>query len=177
MVQCVDMDIAGIIFDARRNMYRIAENTNVGCIGTFLATCFEFADSFSLTEGYRETDESKEMLKSLKPYLIKTLETEHWFSYYVTPLNKKRVHIFKACPESREILMRLYTGLFLDGVEEWVIPEDLCFFINKKMFLGTVSHEIICFLYPVDDEMALAFKGICDWEEVDDISAEQIVYD
>ncbi|MCR5374946.1 MAG: hypothetical protein K6E39_06240 [Lachnospiraceae bacterium] len=141
----------------------------------FLDVCFSYADTFSLTKGYFVDAETEKMLDRLKPYLIKDIKTTHWFSYYVLPDNKKHVHIFRVCSESREIVTELYKSLFF-GMGEGPL-EDICFFKDKKLFIGTVSHESICFLYPINDEMALAFKGICDWEEVDDISAEQIVYD
>lgn len=155
-------------------MYRTEENIENEQLREFLDVCFSYADVFSLTKGYFADAETEKMLDRLKPYLIKDIKTTHWFSYYVMPDNKKHVYLFKVCPESREIVIELYKSLLFGMGDEPL--EDLCFFRDKKLFLGTVSHERICFLYPVNDEMALAFKRICDWEEVDDISAEQIVY-
>ncbi|MBR0434784.1 MAG: hypothetical protein IJK13_02115 [Lachnospiraceae bacterium] len=156
-------------------MYRTEENIENGQLREFLDVCFSYADVFSLTKGYFADAETEKMLDRLKPYLIKDIKTTHWFSYYVMSDNKKHVYIFKVCSESREIVIELYKSLLFGMGDEPL--EDLCFFRDRKLFLGTVSHERICFLYPVDDEMTLAFKRICDWEEVDDISAEQIVYD
>ena len=54
--------------------------------------------------------------------------------------------------------------------------EDLCFFRNGTLLLGTVSHERICMAYPEDNELAQRFRdAICGWGEADDLEQEHIM--
>ena len=141
-----------------------------------LTECFNTADTFSLTEGPKLYPEGKALLDALQPYSIKTIETQHWFSYYVPESCKKRVYIFKVCEESAMALREFYKGLFVDEDTRWTTLEDLCFFLNKKLLLGTVTHEYICYFYPLTEAIKERFKGLCDWQEVEDDLNELISY-
>ena len=74
-----------------------------------------------------------------------------------------------------------YRGLFLEDwsgrLPRWVPSmEDLCFFRNGTLLLGTVSHERICIAYPEDGELAQRFQdAICGWGEADDLEQEHIM--
>lgn len=142
-----------------------------------LAECINTADTFSLTEGPKLYPEGKALLDALQPYLIKTIETQHWFSYYVPKSCKKRVYIFKVCEESVTALKEFYKGLFVDEDTRWTTLEDLCFFLNKKLVLGTVTHEYICYFYPPTEELNEQFKELCDWQEAEDNLNERISYE
>ena len=61
----------------------------------------------------------------LAPFRLTALEVCHWFCYYVPAGHGKKVHIFRACPESREILIELYGTLFLNPGSRRDLLEDL----------------------------------------------------
>lgn len=140
-----------------------------------ISACFKFADTFSLTEnGWLkscEQEESIQLLRSLNPYHIKTLHTDHWFCYYVPKGYEKEVYLFRATPESRDILLSAYNRIFHDGVL-WKEPEDLCFFQSGQLIFGSVSHENICFVYDADLGKLLQPYGV--WEQIPDEEKEQI---
>ena len=54
------------------------------------------------------------------------------------------------------------------------LPEDLCFFINDRLLLGTVSHEYLCYAYPPTDEIEKKFMKLGNWVKVDYCESEHI---
>lgn len=120
------------------------------------------------------------MEQALAPYLLHRLKTTRWFCYYTTKSNPQHVQIYPLNERTKELLRTYYRGLFLDDWSEagrhWIPSlEDLCFFQNGKLLLGTVSHEHICGAYPEDEALAQRFKdAIPGWEESDRFIDEQI---
>ena len=55
------------------------------------------------------------------------------------------------------------------------LPEDMCFFVDNKLFLGTVSHENICEVYPPAEEIKKQLLKIGEWEELNDDKEQQII--
>lgn len=91
-------------------MLTLMDNLKSGDFNRLIDECINIADMFSLTEGPKLYPEGKALLDALQPYLIKTIETQHWFSYYVPESCKKRVYIFKVCEESVTALKEFYKG-------------------------------------------------------------------
>jgi hypothetical protein len=54
------------------------------------------------------------------------------------------------------------------------LPEDLCFFMQNELLLGTISHEGICYAYPPSEQISDSLKKLGDWQEVDYIKEEHI---
>ena len=44
------------------------------------------------------------------------------------------------------------------------LPEDICFFIEDKLFLGTVSHENICDVYVPSEEIKKQLLKLGEWD-------------
>ena len=57
------------------------------------------------------------------------------------------------------------------------LPEDICFFNGNELFLGTLSHEYICDVYPPSDEIREKLLECGDWEEIDETNLKQYEFD
>ena len=140
-----------------------------------ISICFKFADLFSLTKnGWitpKEEKESTDLMQRLLPYHIETRHTDRWFCYRVPDEQKIETYLFRATPESQKILLTSYNCMFNDGVI-WRVPEDLCFFKEGKLVLGSVSHENICYVY--DEELAKKLQGCGKWEDIPEEENERI---
>ena len=137
--------------------------------------CFEKATSFSLSKHvYPEITCNTETL--LKPYIIKEFMVNDWFGY---PGMEKpfRVFLYEANETTKNIIKSHYTGIFIRKlindyprkgnsdleIEDAIVFEDLCFFHDKKMFLGTVSHELICVVNLLDEAFAQEVLPLTRW--------------
>ena len=116
----------------------------------YVSACFNIADTFSLTKNgwstAQESLESERVLKILAPYHICTINTVRWFCQSVPPGHEKEVYLFRATEASKKILLSMYRSIFYDD-SVWMTPEDLCFFKNRKLVSGSLTHERICFVY------------------------------
>lgn len=75
------------------------------------------------------------LLKSLAPYLVTTVKTNHWFCYYVTGATLKKVYVYSANEQTKKLLLGTYDNLFLfDDNGKIETPEDLCFFKENTLF-------------------------------------------
>lgn len=136
--------------------------------------CFKRADIFSLTQN---DSLHQKVLGELAPFLIKEIKVQHWFCYYVPQGYEKNVFLFRAALETRKIILSNYHSLFFKDSEKWELPEDLCFFKNNRLLLGTVTHEDICYAYPDTREFADFLKQIGNWRELPDNYEEMITLD
>lgn len=141
-----------------------------------ISTCFEFADTFSLTRNNwlkpDEQENSLHLLQRLEPYHIETRHTNHWFCYYVPKEANIELYLFHATADAKIVLLSAYSQMFNDGVL-WTVPEDLCFFKNGRLIFGSVSHENICFVY--DEELGAQLRNCGEWESVAAEESEQIL--
>lgn len=156
-------------------MYSLNRNISGPHFVDLISACFDYADVFSLSQNRWfdiETERSINLLKQLNPFQINVLEVNHWFCYYVPKENAVKVHLFRATPEAKNIILSVYGKLFFDGAA-WEEPENICFFRNGRLVLGSVSHEKMCHLY--DSELWLALKNHEFWECVPDEANEQII--
>ena len=108
----------------------------------------------------------------MSPYHLRDLETNHWFCYYTPEDRPRKVHLFQITPETRSIVLSAFKKLFFDD-KAWEEPEDICFFRNNRLILGSVSHEQMCYLYDLDLWQLLRAKNF--WECVPDEEAERII--
>lgn len=139
-----------------------------------LLESIEVSDVFSLTVGPFEGQNSDVLRQQLEPYLLRTIKTQHWFSYYVPTGYEITVNLYQSCEETKKILKQSYHRLLGRSPERVTNLEDICFFQNGKLFLGTVSHEYICFAYPPNNQFYDTLTKICSWDIVDDVTDEQI---
>ncbi len=158
-------------------MYSLLTNISGQPFEKFISFCFENADVFSLTKsswpGAGKSNEFIRVMQLLSPYHTNTVHTNHWFCYRVPEGYDIEIYLFTATAESKRIILEQYDSLFYQD-KAWDKPEDLCFFQNGRLTVGSVSHERICFLYPQTKEW-MALTELCGtWEEVPDEAEEQI---
>ena len=140
-----------------------------------LTESIAISDVFSLTEGpFKELD-SDELRQQLEPYLLRTVKTRHWFCSYVPAGYEKKVNLYRSCEETKQILIQSYHRLLGESPEPTTNLENICFFRDGKLFLGTVSHEYMCYAYPPDNKFYDILMNICPWGLVDDALDEQII--
>lgn len=113
-----------------------------------LGLCFQHCRYFSFTES--QISHADTMFQNrLSQNIYAVISASHWFRHYTLPDNPMRRIIYHANNETFSILNKHCRRLFLfDGRGSHLswnqTLEDLCFFANDKLFLGTVSHEYIC---------------------------------
>lgn len=117
--------------------------------------CLHKSKFFSLTY-HSYPGKTNELITELFKYRYRRIKTTQWFSYTRLPDNPLEIFLYPSNSSTMAILKRYYTGFFLDNVYDKTLQwtqslEDLCFFGEDKLIMGTVSHEMICNVYPPDD--------------------------
>ena len=156
-------------------MMSLKAELSIALQNKILLESMALSDVFSLTEGPFEGRNTDVLRHQLEPYLLHTVNTQHWFSYYVPAGYEIKVNLYRSCEETSRILARLYPQLLGRSRESVTNLEDICFFQNGKLFLGTVSHEYICYAYPPNNKFHDVLMNICPWDVVDDALDEQII--
>lgn len=143
-----------------------------------LDICFQNSEVFTLTKNRwqmgSEYDDSSNILCVLSPYLITTIHTSHWFSNYVPECSPLEVYLFQVNDQTKKVVLEEYDRLF-SGETYFRKPEDICFFENGTLVLGTVLHEKICFAYKEDESFVSLLKQVGQWEFQADKVDEQIL--
>jgi hypothetical protein len=144
-----------------------------------LEVCFQQSDCFSLSVGGWQ-NRIDTMQQELEPHILKKKVTKSWFGYYPLLTDAEvtattRI-LYPVNDVTKSIIEKYCDNLWLRSE----IPgqtqslEDLCFFSDDKLILGTVSHEYICQAYPSDDSFKLKlFEVYNHWKAGNDF-AEQI---
>ena len=146
----------------------------------FIDLCSSHAAFFSLTRAPWTQSTDANLETELQPHLITTLKCTKWFCYHVTEKNMLEISIYRATSESIEIILQHLSNLFVDehhGAcphEPRPTLEDLCFFGTEKLFMGTVSHEYICHVFPPDKDFEQALPQFGKWSWHEDVINEQI---
>ena len=152
----------------------LVEDPNSSCI-ELLRLCCQYADAFSLTKNrWKDTDESNRIFDALSPYLTTTIQTCHWFCNYVPENNPLEVQLYRVNEQSMKIVCTEYDRLFSECTF-LNKPEDVCFFADGKLLMGTVLHEKICFVYEENESFVSLLKQAGQWEYQIDKADEQIV--
>lgn len=160
----------------------------------FLEICFSHSDAVSFSKriltGYDNQPSGIEQL--LEPYLIKCLYPQKWYGYPVIsdPLAEL---VYTADSETLQIISSCYTDLFLKNKKKLpntkfdsigYLPkhasplEDICFWQDKRMLVGSLSHEFICSTNYIDDEFASQLQSAADFTILDNpvCCIEEITY-
>lgn len=150
----------------------------------FIECCFQYSTHFTLTHargnGFRNSDIQQEIFSKLEKYFVEEIKTTNWFYIGVSENDPLVINLYKTCEESRQIILTYFNNIFLGyATNNFSLPEDICFFCNQMMIVGTSSHEEYCEIYPLDDGMSnimLTFSDIyetadCFGEERIDLSA------
>jgi len=133
---------------------------------SFLEMCVSRSDSFSLniTPGY--WGKYTRLSRALKPYHIATIDTQKWFGYNYNniPHEELRIYmhqnIYKSTPEVIAIIRKSIKEIFFNReLNPFAnIPtqdvDDICFFKDGKMIMGSISHERMLYMdsevFPLD---------------------------
>lgn len=111
------------------------------------------SDSFSVTviieKPYSRQPQRFNQCEQFRDFII-----EYYFDYKTWPVDflgrlKHQILILCRCnKESREMLLKM-PNIF---IPENNMPEDICFYRNSKLWLATVSHERIAYIFDARKE-------------------------
>lgn len=131
-----------------------------------LNLCFQYADTFSLTDYPPENADIKNHIDALNPFQIKSLYSQEWFYERAIDI-PFHVRIYRTAAKAKEVLLDTVEDLFLTPKSGNAISvNDLCFFREGKALLGTITHEYYCLVYCPDAEFERKLKRIGRWIEV-----------
>lgn len=116
--------------------------------------------SFTINEDYRGIDPQRQQRKNplrdaLKPYFVQKFSTYTWYGWVDRELE---IFVYRCCPETREILAEYCPELFIQSIRDHYTVirhpefEDLCFYRDGRMTLGSLSHEYMCTVYPPEND-------------------------
>ncbi len=133
---------------------------------SFLNLCFSESDVFTLSSYSEEEGTCTLLYNDLKKYKIATIETLKWFGYDYThaPAKELRVimheNFYPTRTELIPIITNRITEIFFDRgltpvpYDRLQNVEDICFFKEGKMIMGSISHECMLFMdsevFPLD---------------------------
>ena len=145
----------------------------------FLRTCFFHSTYFTLSKvippGYELVPNAAEA--QLSQHLLKTISPKRWYGYGQICENMVQC-VYHANDESLQILCSSYLDIFLVSRKKLKkVPvdtvgwkpkrvstfENLCFFSNANMILGTVSHECICSTNSIDKDFSDELMKVGNW--------------
>ena len=139
---------------------------------------FAHSDCFTLTWQSSDCPETPEwnrrqeaFLARLAPWQTGRISTSRWFWIRVSPRRPLSVLLYSAAPGARQVLADTFHDLFLAAGEDcfW-LPEDLCFFSQGRLWLGTSSHEYHASAYPRSRNEAEALMALAPWQEKEETS-------
>lgn len=137
----------------------------------FLDGCFARSTAIALTKDCVRTSwyqKTGSLERALRPWLSRKFLAKRWFGYAPAraihcPPFEIEVQLYPASDEVKRAILACYQDLFLsyplregDGGAEGkycYALGDLSFFRGDRMFLGTVSHESICMVRPIDSDL------------------------
>ncbi|HEY8361987.1 MAG TPA: hypothetical protein VIK77_03770 [Tissierellaceae bacterium] len=168
-------------------MLELEENIKNEKFYKLLDLCFKVSTYFSFTENSLEkfvkSENHANFLKKLEPFFVKSYKVNHWHAhYYISKGNERNVYIFRIDDLAKQVIKDEFDNIFLlkeiNGKKNFTdLPEDLCFFLNKKLFLGTVTHGFICTAYPFSEKIYKDLLELGKWKTVKYSDEEQIMLD
>ncbi len=144
-----------------------------------LKYCFDEADCFSLSKWDRPSY-SNYVEDMLEPYCIDKVKVTRWFAYNGADTIAEM--IYETSEETLKIVSEYYQDVFLENRKrvpkkkyeqigkQYLYPsilEDMCFFKNKQMILGTLSHEYICVARCISHDFEHKLLSIAPWKRTD----------
>lgn len=147
---------------------------------SFLELCFKNATFFSFNQALWANSTNKDLQIELEPFLIKEMFTPKWFGYDYSeapPEDQRqvKVYLYKAESGAKNILLKYFSDIFLRTFRNGVLQdslqtiEDLCFFSQESIFVGTVSHEYLLGVFPPNEEFEIFVKQLGDWKDTNQV--------
>ena len=152
---------------------------------TMLDACLNDCEYFTLTrssytyeEGYIESVKqvrgNKIIVVDLKAefsdFLLNDYDTRNWYGYLMPRfLNDGfflNVSVYRFNNITKSKIKNTFPNIFLRDENHVFLYEDICFFENGKLLLGTVSHAAACTIYPTSEAQLLKFKELASWNEI-----------
>lgn len=143
----------------------------------FLELCFKNATYFSLNKAPWTDSIRKDLQTRLEPFLVKEILTPTWFGYdysMAPPEDYRQLKVFLYNAEiiAKDIFLECFSDVFLkigQGgtlLDSLQTLEDLCFFSQESLFVGTVSHEFLLGVFPPNREFETFMKKLGDWNYI-----------
>lgn len=143
----------------------------------FLEACFKAADTFSMNYTPWTNAVEKELEEKLRPFLIRKISTPVWFGYDYrnAPEGDYReidVNLYRTDEEACQILKEMFDDIFFRKRKFFQIMdslqnlEDICFFRDKKLTAGTVTHELLLGVQDSDIKLLRAESLFTKWDKV-----------
>ncbi|MCL1988600.1 MAG: hypothetical protein FWG64_11630 [Firmicutes bacterium] len=171
--------------------YRLSESTAITYENStqIFEQCFAHANYFTLTQqtsyfcGYERVFNKPSVFpKGLIDNFIAEILTANWHCFQIFDFDKEtgkpllpfaglRVSLFKATEQAKKAILQNANNIFFT-IES---AEDICFFANNQLFLGTLSHEFMCNFYPQTVEMFEQFSKYAIWQEYSRLLGEKIL--
>ncbi|MBQ6569509.1 MAG: hypothetical protein IJL87_04565 [Clostridia bacterium] len=137
--------------------YRIIDIIEDKKYKVFLSVAVKYSDAFSLTtfksvHKKHLKDSYFETLEFLLPYSVEDISEYSLPRHYE---KGQKFHVYSLTSDSTQVLGKT------DGIYLWRLPdfpEDLCFYRHKKVWLSTVSHEKLCFLHDIPQNVLSDFQ-------------------
>lgn|GEM_PF-5316638 len=133
------------------------------------------ADFFTMNNHYcniKNPPPLGRLFNALAPFRTDTLRVSDWYcnydmsQYYMDDVAEYRieVQVYPSNSTTLDIIKSTCGNIYL--FSHWLIPhgEDLCFFKDGQLFMGTVSHERICGIYPLTKAMSQKLQMYGEWE-------------
>lgn len=141
-----------------------------------LDLCFHYASYFSLTIAPWYTSTKTDLMTELEPYLMKKIRVQKWFGYDLSLSDRSLdVIIYRATSTTQDILQKYIFDIFLQEDNNGQIMqntqslEDLCFFTDTILLLGTVSHEYLCYVNPINETVGQKIITMGNWTYCNDV--------
>lgn len=128
----------------------------------FIACCLEHSTLFSLTFHNMNKERNQQSIQDLNEFYYKSFKTNLWYCYKALdkPID---VALYHSNSNLLDSIMTCFDRLFptqLQGME------DICFFNDDSLLLGSVSHEGIAQLFLSSESELSVFTKFARWEKV-----------
>ena len=151
------------------NIYMLSGHCENGAFHALMDICFEYSDYFTL--GFDDnsfcSSNHYSLEAELAPYLLCTQKVDLWYCY--TPAFNV-LHVFKAIPETQKIIDKYCNSIYFDEIDNQCGRQqfkycDLCFFREDQLFLGTISHEHMAYIYSPFEDIWIDLLNAGHWIE------------
>lgn len=156
-------------------MLSLRSELNTNEYKNIVSTCFDKADFYSLRErlgGYDDEIyfESEDFIKAMSVHEIASIETYNWHGYYLVGRSPSpfKIHFYESNEVTKKMFITQYNNMFMEnsnGISSYY--EDICFFKNRKLFLGTISHEDMCNFFPFSEDLQTQITMNGSWQEME----------
>lgn len=96
-----------------------------------------------------------DLLIPLKEYMFKQLVGIRKWSNSGTNSNHKVMNVYNCNKHSIKVLLDMKSILDIDSI----YPEDICFYRDSTVWLSTVTHENLSFMYQATDDDIIFLKN------------------